>query len=334
MYPGFNDGIGAMSNGNNLNRRTVLKTISATSIGVGVIDPAAADGEQDLVDLLSKARKPYDSPDTVAKKFNQQTAFMNRLHQDGHLESPEISVNSLDSSCDYIGKEEAARVWGVLDPRGVITAHITIRKKVPSGRLVMAYTPELEDSPRAIFKKKVPDRGSEPVSAVRYKGSANSVTVDKTNIIPKRPGELKEDPEWARSGNGWEKKTPQSGSRTSSMSSSTTSPSSSSQVTTRGEVAFFCDMRGDGTSGCSDGFSCYSWEGECFGEECNIYDCTGEKCCGGCCCCCDQDFCCAICGENECSPHPCDSLQDPICYDSCCNPGGGCGAQICDHCRS
>lgn len=313
--------------GSKVNRRRFIKGLSATAVASSVVEPASATGATGVYARLDDVREEYNSARRVEELLNNYTGLLNALSGDGLIQNPKITGVTLKCAVDYLSSKSGARVWGLSHPTGVAAAHITVRRQTPTGRLTIAYTPEVDKGPRAILKPEIPERGGMPVESIEYEEVNGKVNKTVKRVIPHRPEELRESPEWQLKGGSW--------THTSTSDTAVTDTiNSTSTVEVQQSLVYMCRMRGESPD-CDSSFTCYSWEGGCDGDnDCYLNDCTGNICCGGCCCCCDEDWCCDVCGDYTCESGdtPCGVQGEPDCFESCCDSSGGCNDASCDDC--
>ncbi|WP_144240115.1 hypothetical protein [Haladaptatus cibarius] len=250
----------------------------------------SASASQNTKQIFARVRKPYAPKDALQQIVDDRTDFLNVLSQDGLLDKPELKIEKSQSSCDYLESENGARVWGLSYPGEGPTAHITIRRKVFGGRLVISINPDLDIGPRALYKPDGVKAESlaDGKKAVRYlartKGSKPTKT-EKT-ITTQSLNTLKQEHD------------------TQGVSSLTQMDG----VSPNGMIIGLCRNKGE-IENCGS-YSCYAWEGECLGDSCTLHDCSGNLCYDGCCTCEEEDWCCELCGDYSCADDggtPCDS---------------------------
>lgn len=270
------------------NRRSVVKSIGASAVGTTFGVTAGSAQERVDMDLEGcKAETAYESASEVEEMINDYTGFLNTLSQLGFLEEAGIEIEDLLSDTEYLRSENGARSWGLHYYGGYATPHITVRRKIAVGRLVIAYNPDMDNGIRAMIKPQAlidadhSETGHE-VTLIRSEGTGSTPQIEVKQYAANDPEEL----------------------------------SSNGGPSTMGMVIQGCKQYGG--FGC-DSEDCQSWEGECLGsDDCAWYECTGTTCCGGCCCCEDQARCCEVC-NYECPESPCD-LHDSKCYNGgCCD---------------
>lgn len=266
-----------------------MQATSATVASSAFAGPAVACSGTQLDGELADAREKYDDPRTIQRLVNERSALLDALSSDGLLNRPRISVDELLPVDEYLDSTDGARVWGLNYPGVGATAHITVRRRVANGQLVVAVNPDLDNGPRALFKRE----------------TANAETLDGETVTRYLSRSRGEAPEKVRK--RYRAKRPEELSETG-QNDSTGTTASSDDVSTRGRIVYLCRNRGG--SGC-DSYRCYSWEGECLGDSCDIYDCTGNLCSGGCCTCEEEDWCCEVCGDYVCESDPCDNVSYP-----------------------
>lgn len=266
-----------------------MQAVSATAATGGLTGTAVACSDTVLDSELADAREKYTDPQSVREIVNRRSAFLATLSSDGLLNRPQLNVDELLSAEEYLDSNEGVRVWGLNYPGVGATAHITIRRRVGNGRLTVAINPDLDNGPRALFK---PDTvnpqtaGGDPITRYLSPSQGESPRKIRKHYTEMRPDEIAE------------------GRQNGSIQSS----ASSDDISTQGMVVGLCRNRGG--SGC-DAYSCYAWEGECLGDSCEIYDCSGNLCHGGCCTCEEEDWCCEVCGDYVCESDPCDNVSYP-----------------------
>lgn len=279
-------------------RRAVLGTIGASTAALSLSTPATARNGTDLRAHLSDVREEWDSPTKVQAFVNEHQGLLRALTRDGHLRSPQVTVPDLQSSCEYIGSSEGARVWGLQHPKAAPTAHITIRRSIPAGRLVISASPTVSNRVNAVV---TPTTVDGPIRVTRYTTPGPDAAVERSrpSLVPERPGDLTD--------------------------SDTGTLDETGGVSPSGTVLYLCINKGDYNDDCGS-YECYSWQGECLGDnDCEVYDCTGDVCCGGCCCCEDVDYCCEVCGDYDCESG--DVCDDPAMHVDC-----PVGSTCCDCC--
>ena len=276
-------------NGSNVDRRKFLQAASATVASSAFAGQAVACSDTELDSELADAREKYTDPQEVQEIVNRRSTLLSTLSSDGLLDRPKVSVDELLSTDEYLDSDEGVRVWGLNYPGAGATTHITIRKQVGNGQLVIAINPDLDNGPRARYKPDTVNAevlGGEPITRYLSKSQGQTPQKVQKNYTEMRPEEVAE----------------------AKKSGSTPSTSSSDDVSTQGTVIGLCRNRGG--SGC-DTYRCYAWEGECLGDSCDIYDCSGNLCYDGCCTCEEEDWCCEVCGDYGCDSDPCDSVSYP-----------------------
>ncbi|WP_150123025.1 hypothetical protein [Haladaptatus sp. R4] len=280
------------SNGG-VNRRSLMAGIAASASAGSIIQPVSAESEKDGFEQLNEIRDKYESVSTVQTLIKDSPQLFQTLEQDNILQKDDLEVNNLLCTDEYLASDNGARVWGVSHPADdKPTAHVTIRRKIPAGKLVIAFNPDRSDTkPRALLRKKVPETGGSSIQSSRYIVEKGDLKKDTKTIVPQRPKEL-------------------------DLNEAEKLSTSQGYISPQGMIIYLCRNRGD--SGCG-AYRCYSWEGECLGESCTLYDCTGSICCGGCCCCGSQDRCCEVCGDYQCT-HPPGCRPDSF----SCSSGTGC----------
>lgn len=272
-----------------MNRRKFLQATSATVASSAFAAPAVACSDTPLDSELADAREKYNDPQKVQEIVNERGPLLGALNSDDLLSTPRVTVDELLSVEDYLKSSDGARVWGVNYPGVGATAHVTVRRSVGDGQLVIAINPDLDNGPRALVKRDTATSATlDGQSVTRYLSQSRGEAPEKVRkrYRTKRPEELSGGPQ----------------------TDSTQSATSSGDVSTQGQIAYLCRNRGG--SGC-DSYRCYSWEGECLGDSCDIYDCTGSLCHGGCCTCEEEDWCCEVCGDYVCEDDPCDNVSYP-----------------------
>lgn len=273
----------------NVNRRRFMQAVSATAASGALAGPAVACSDTKLDNELAEVREKYTDLQDVQKIINGRSALLETLSSDNLLNRPEISVDELLSAKEYLDSEEGVRVWGLNYPGVGATAHITIRRKIKNGQLIIAINPDLDNGPRALYKPDVVNAetlGGEPIT--RYLSRSQGQAPQK---IQKYYTEMRSDEVTEARKNG-----------------SFQSSDSSHDVSPQGSVIGLCRNRGG--SGC-DGYRCYAWQGECLGDSCELYDCSGNLCHGGCCTCEEEGWCCEVCGDYVCESDPCDNVSYP-----------------------
>lgn len=265
-----------------------MKSVGASAVGSSYgMMVGAAEERVDMDVQGCKAETAYESASEVEEMINEHTKFLGTLSQFGFLEKDRIGIDELLSDEEYLRSENGARSWGLHYYGGYATPHITVRRNIEDGRLVIAFNPDMDNGIRSMIKPQDlidadhSEKGHE-VTLIRSEGIGSIPEVEVKEYAANNPTEL----------------------------------SSDGGPSPTGMIVSGCKQYGG--YGCDDE-DCMTWEGECLGsEDCTWYECTGTRCCDGCCCCEDQARCCEVC-NYECPESPCD-LHDSQCYNGgCCN---------------
>lgn len=264
----------------------MLTSVGASATAGGLsISEARADESIDTLGPMCDASKKYKEANEIEDLINQYNNFLATLCDEGYLEEKQINIEEILSADDYFDSKNGTSVWGFRFYEGHIgTPHITVRRELADGRLVIALDPEIDNGISAIIKPHEIINTDEPgmgheVNLIISDEIGDEPDIVTTEYIPKSPQEIDSD------------------------------------YSIQGIVIYGCKQYGE--YGCTKK-DCQRWEGTCYGGDCRWLECTEEICCGGCCCCEDETYCCQVCGGD------CSHLIDCDEFDETCYNGGCC----------